>query len=589
MAPVDRANPVRVITDPDVARREYESAASVAVDIETTGLRPGRDAVALVALASPVHPPAVIRTPDGVVPEWVLALLSRPNATVIGHNIAAFDLPFLIRAGLRPNPSTTYIDTLVLEALCLVSGRRDLKKDLASTLHRRLGVTIDKTIDHSQWLRQELSLDQMRYVAQDVAYLHDLYDAQVQHARRYNLVDVVAAEVALVPVTATMVARGLPVRRRALLAAVEDRVRRARETTTKLEQLGLKNPRSSHQVRRFFHDKYGLVLESTDADTMATVVAAGAPYSDVAALVLQARQDMKAEMYDSDWLDRYVDPDGRVRTRYWQLGTDTGRYSSSDPNLQQVPRSLRHVVGYEHSDSRQIVALDYSQLEVVIAAALFKDPRLISAVGSQDVHSFTASLMYRVPPDRVTPDQRRAAKAATFTALFAGGVAGVQKSAHALGGVLSKDEAAAVLDRFFAAYPLVQQVIERVRRLVWRHQVEGRPYKVVVPHGPVRYLYPDVRMSASTVINTVVQGTAAVGLKRAMRKIWVTNPDWVAATLHDEVVCDVQAAEAVHVAEVCRRIMESEMSNLVGLGVRTSAKVGPTWAGDAEPRVVNVD
>lgn len=578
-----------MITDPGVARREYESAATVAVDVETTGLRPGRDSVAVVALASPARPPAVIRTPDGVVPGWVLELLSRPGATVVGHNLAAFDLPFLVHAGLRLNRRTRYVDTLVLEALCLVSGRRDLKKDLASVLRRRLGVEIDKTIDHAQWsARRELSLDQVRYVAQDVAYLHDLADVQTRHASKYGLAGVVEAEVALVPVTATMSARGLPVRRRALLDAVADRVRRVNEVTATLTALGLANPRSSQQVKKFFRDQYGLVLESTDADVMATVAAAGAPYSPVAALVLQARQDLKAEMYDADWVDKYVDPDGRVRTRYWQLGTDTGRYSSSEPNLQQIPRSLRHVVGYEHSGARQIVAVDYSQLEVVIAAALFGDRRLAAAVASQDVHAFTASLMYHVPPDAVTPDQRRAAKAATFTALFAGGVPGVQKSAHALGVALTDAEAESVLVAFFAAYPTAQRVVTSVRRRVWQHRTEGRPYKVAIPHGPVRYLYPDARLSAPVVINTMVQGTAAVGLKRAMRRIWETNPDWLAATLHDEVVCDVGTDEALHVAETCRRVMEDEMTRLVGLPVRTSVKIGPTWSGEPERPVVHV-
>lgn len=580
----------QVLLDPERIRQEYQTVGTVALDIETTGLSPTQDKIAVVSLAAPARPPAVLRLPDGTLPPWLKDLLTRPTVTVVGHNLAAFDLPFLVAAGLRLSVFTRYVDTLVLEALCLTSGRRDLKKDLATTLKRRLGVVIDKTVDHAGWRNPDLTEDQVLYAANDVAYLLPLFEAQTRRLHELGLAEAADLETSLVPVTASMVHRGLPFRPHVLLEAVERHKSDAEATQRYLASTyGVTNLRSSVQVKRMFEERFGLPLKSTDADTLAMIAVSSGPQADVARMVETARQHAKLTMYDSRWVRSHVDPDGRVRSRYWQLGTDTGRYSSTDPNLQQIPRSLRHAVGYDPGSGRCLVAIDYQQIEVVIAAALFRDPDLLKAVGSDDVHTITASFMFGCSPSSVTPEQRRTAKAATFTALFAGGVPGIVRSARALGVDLSHRAAQEVLSRWYSAFPVVEARISALRKNLAVLNARGTPYKVTVPNGgPVRFLVGE-RMTASTVINTLVQGTAAVGLKRAMRKLWERFHPALVATVHDEVILDVEEDDATWTADEARETMERAMRSVVGLPVRTSVKIGPTWGTDPEPRSVHVD
>lgn len=582
MARVDYrvTSPEQVITDPSRIRREYESIGVVAIDLETTGLSSSRDKIALVSLMSPTKPPAVLRIFDGRLPPWLVDLLSRCT-TIIGHNLAAFDLPFLLHAGVRLSTRTRYIDTLVLEALCLTSGRRDLRKDLATTLERRLDVKIDKSIDHAGWLNDDLSDRQILYAANDVAYLLPLFDAQAKKLRELDLLEAMELEISLVPVTATLVYRGLPFRVAELSAAIQKRRRFVDSVQREFfENYGVSNIRSAPQIKDLFRRYFDFDLKSTDADTLTIIASSYGRMAEVAREIEIVRRYAKSTMYDDRWVESYVDPDGRVRARYWQLGTDTGRYSSTKPNLQQFPRSLRYVVGYDDGVDRRLIAVDYHQIEVVIAAILFKDVDLIRALSANDVHMFTASILFDLPPSLISPMQRQVAKAATFTALFAGGVEGVRRAALMFGVNLSHDRAAEVLSRWYKTFPTVKSKIDNLRRKLTTFRAKNLPYKVTILNGgPIRYLIDD-KITPSTVINTIVQGTAAVGLKRSMRRLWERFGMDLVATVHDEVVLDVPFERADETAVEAAQIMQHEMSRILNFNVKVKFRVSRTW-GDA--------
>ncbi len=565
---------VQVITDPEDAREIYSSAAMVGVDVETTGLRPFCDRVAVVSLASPARPPAVLRCPGGNVPAWIFDLLQRPGITVVGHNLAAFDLPFLMAAGLRLSPDVRYVDTLILEQLCLVSGRRDLRRDLKSTLHRRLGVDIKKDADHSMWESVELTEQQLIYCAQDVSYLTDLMDAQFARISELDISDAAALECRVVPVTASIVATGLPFRRATAAAAKAMYDCQISEMLEMLRGFGIQNPRSSVNIQAYLRS-VGINVKKTDVEVLEHLIAVRPDQAEVISTILGARRLLKREMYDGEWFDRYQDPDGRVRARYWQLGTDTGRFSSSDPNLQQVPRDMRWLVGYD-DPGRSIVSIDYSQIEVLISAAIFNDPALLRDVASSDFHRSVASRMFNVSPENVTPEQRSVAKAASFTILFAGGAAGVVRAANNYKVKLSQTDAADVVQTYYELYPTMSRVIATIRKRITACQIGDRPYVVRVPGGPKRVLIGD-SLTPSTAINTVVQGTAAVGLKRAIRRIWERYPNAIAAVVHDEVVLDVDDGLVDEVTNFASTVMADEMENLIHLRPNVHSTIGHTW------------
>src|SRR5690606_38661775 len=168
---------------------------------------------------------------------------------------------------------------------------------------------------------------------------------------------------------------------------------------------------------------------------------------------------------------------------------------------------------------------------------LMREHRIVNAYTSgTDLHSYVASLVFKKSPEEVTKNERTAAKAGSFTLLFAGGVPGLQSSARQGGLQLSRNEAEEIIDAYMDAFPAVAAFVARIRR-----QVQGRQvFPLRIPRGPRRVLVRRAfDIPASQVINTLVQGTAAAGLKHALIRIKEAGiGDMVRAVVHDEIVLE---------------------------------------------------
>lgn len=569
-----RATRADVVRDVDVALRAYANASEVAVDLETSGLRPEADDVLVVSLAARGLPTAVLHVHGSPPPELVKLLNSK---RLVGHNVTTFDVPFLAKYGYDPLRSAGWDDTLLLEQLCLTSGRADLSKSLQATLKRRLNVVIEKSVDHAGWSSHELTDEQVRYAAEDVDYLLRLRDEQLRLLGTLCLWSSWRVEREASRATATMVVRGVPV----VAQALRDYVRQARVAAEGVREecakiLGPINPASPKQVVDAFARRFGIKLSSSDDETMASLSRQPGDVGRAAALVREYRQLKKVQMYDEEWVEKHVSSDGRVRSKYWQIGTDTGRYSCTDPNLQQWPRRMRQVVGFQPDDGRVILSADYSQIEVLIAGDLFRERRLVEAVLRGDVHRYVASLLFGVEEGEVTDEQRAVAKAASFTLLFAGGKHGLNR---ALGGPnsLSDDQADRVIASFYRSFPKAWAGIESIRSQVRLCKEQGRALRVRVPGGPVRSLYGE-KLTPSTAVNTLVQGMAAAGLKASLVKLVQAGlGEYLCAVVHDEVVLDVPERIADEAAVEVKRCMAEGMEGLVGVRPGVKIHLGLRW------------
>ena len=304
--------------------------------------------------------------------------------------------------------------------------------------------------------------------------------------------------------------------------------------------------------------------------------------------VLEYRQRTKIKSTYVDALPGLVNPrTGRIHTRYNQTGSATGRVSSNDPNVQNIPvrtelgRRVRKAFVAEKRPDWTLLAADYSQIELRILAHLSKDSGLIEAFHSGlDIHAATASSVYGVPVDEVTQDMRRIAKIMNFGVVYGLSPFGISRQTG-----LSSEDGRAFIDNYFGTYPSIHEYIESVKA-----QVRSSGY-VETLKGRRRYL-PEVRSSNFNVraagdrmaINMPIQGTAADILKIAMvlvqeRLDALGLRSMMIVQVHDELIFEVPQDELEGMKQVVVELMPSALELAVPLDVEL--KTGYTW-GDME-------
>lgn len=323
---------------------------------------------------------------------------------------------------------------------------------------------------------------------------------------------------------------------------------------------------------------------STGADVLETL----AEGHELPAKVLDWRQLDKLKRTYADALVEQINArTGRVHTSFAMAATSTGRLSSIDPNLQNIPirtedgRKIRHA--FVAKPGRLLLSLDYSQIELRLLAHVADVGALKQAFHEgQDVHALTAGQLFGVAPDEVDPTMRRKAKAINFGIIY-----GI--SAFGLGRQLgiTNEEAAAYMKAYFERYPGIQEYMDRTKRFCReRGYVEtlfGRRCHVPGIHDKNAV---HRNFSERAAINAPIQGTAADVLKRAMIRVPPTlarhRLDAKAAmllTVHDELVFEADADAADQMAEVVKRVMESATLPALQLSVPLTVDVrrGHSW------------
>ncbi len=301
-------------------------------------------------------------------------------------------------------------------------------------------------------------------------------------------------------------------------------------------------------------------VHSTAADVLETLAAE----HEIARLVLDYRQLVKLKGTYVDALPALINPStGRLHTTFNQTGATTGRLSSSNPNLQNIPirtelgRQIR--AAFVPELGWRLVVADYSQLELRLLAHFSRDPGLVDAFRrGEDIHARTAAEVFGVPLMFVTPEQRRAAKAVNFGIVYGQTPFGL---AAQLG--ISREEAARYIESYFARYPgvkrFVEESIEKVRQTGITRTLFGRERPIPDIHSS----NPNARAFAErTAINTPLQGTAADLIKLAMIRIDRELAEQrlrarMLLQVHDELVFEAPPEETEPLAQMVKSRMES--------------------------------
>jgi DNA polymerase-1 len=319
---------------------------------------------------------------------------------------------------------------------------------------------------------------------------------------------------------------------------------------------------------------------STDADTLEGL----REKHPIIGLILEHRQLSKLKSTYVDALPQIVDPiSGRVHTSFGQASTATGRLSSSNPNLMNIPirtelgQRIRRAFKAGRPD-HVMVSADYSQIELRIAAHLSGDPKLLGAFAAgQDIHTATAAAVFKIPIESVDPNQRRLAKVANFGSIYGQGEYGLSQQLGITG-----DVARDFLKEYWSTYSRLKEYLDEVRH-------KAREEGFVVSATGRRRAIPDLRSpnfqlrsaAERMAINFPMQSLAAdiikIAMVRLQREIEADHIEGrMLLQVHDELLFEVPESEVDQFAEKVPRIMTGAYELETGIEVET--KVGPNWA-----------
>ena len=572
------------------------AAEAIAFDTETTSLDYMQaDLVGVSFAVEPGHAAYVpfghdyTGAPDQLPRETVLAklrpILESARPAKIGQNLK-YDMSVLARAGIAL--AGVAFDTM-LESYVLDSTAT--RHDMDSLALKYLGHRTIHYEDVAGKGAKQLSFNQIPiedagpYAAEDADVtlrLHRVLRPRLdEHASLAKLCDTV--EIPLVPVLSRVERNGVRIDVRRLNQQSAELAERMREIEASAHESagGPFNLGSAKQIRTILFEQLGLpVLAKTpkgQPSTAESVLQELAFDHALPKLILEHRAVAKLKSTYTDALPACVNPaTGRVHTSYHQAVASTGRLSSSDPNLQNIPvrthegRRIRQA--FVPDPGLRMVAADYSQIELRIMAHLSGDRGLCDAFASgADIHRATAAEVFAGGAAEVTDEQRRSAKAINFGLIYGMSAFGL---ARQLG--IERGEAQRYVELYFSRYPGVKAFMDTTRESArergWVETVFGR--RLYLPEIGSSNVHRR-QYAERTAINAPMQGTAADIIKRAMLSLdaWIAEsgaPVRMIMQVHDELVFEV-AGEAVE--EVTPRIRE-RMTGAAALSVPLVVDVG---------------
>ncbi|MBI2887109.1 MAG: DNA polymerase I [Chloroflexi bacterium] len=577
-----------------LARRLAE-APQVVVDVETTSIRPMEAALVGIALCPaageayyvPVGHLEGPNLPLELVRERLAPALADPAKPKAAHN-GNYDLIVLEEHGFRIAPLAS--DTMI--AAFLLGEKALGLKNLAFS---KLGIEMTQITELIGTGARQLTMDRVA-VAQAAPYacadadmtarLQGLLEGALQREGLWELYAQV--EMPLVPVLVQMERWGVALDTAVLAQMSRDLGERMGELETEIYQsvghhFNINSTQQLGQVLfeelRLPHGRRTKSGYSTDQGVLESLRGA----HPVVEAVLEYRQLTKLKSTYVDALPALVNPrTGRVHTSFNQAGAATGRVSSNDPNLQNIP--IRTELGrrvrtaFVPAPGSLLMSADYSQVELRVLAHLSRDPGLIEAfLNDEDIHTATASVVFGVPPEEVNKDHRRVAKVVNFGIVY--GLSGFGLS-QAIPG-MARAEADAFIDTYFARYPGIRTYIsDTLREGVERgyvHTLLGRRRNVpelVHPNAQVR------SAAERMAINMPVQGTAADIIKVAMINLHKALPERglrskMILQVHDELLFEVPQEELEEMQRLVPEIMSAALELVVP--VKVEVKVGATW------------
>ena len=517
-------------------------------------------------------------------------MLEDPSILKIGQNMK-YDAKIFARVGLDVAP----IDDTMLLSYALHAGLHNHGMDALS----------ERYLDHTPIPIKSLLgggksaitfdrvpvADAVKYAAEDADItlrLWELFKPRLHQARVTTVYETM--ERPLVPVLADMEIAGIQVDRDTLSRMSNAFAQKMAGLEAEIHSLAGQtfNVGSPKQLGEILFDKMGLEGGKTGKTgayaTGADVLEDLATEHELPARVLDWRQLSKLKSTYTDALQDHINPEtGRVHTSYVIAGANTGRLASTDPNLQNIPirseegRRIREA--FVAPAGKTLVSLDYSQIELRILAHVADIPALKTAFREgQDIHAMTASEMFDVPLEEMTPDIRRKAKAINFGVIY--GISGFGLARNLR---IPRAEAQGFIDRYFERFPGIRTYMDATTEFAKANGYVQTLFGRKIHTPEINAKGPTAGFAKRAAINAPIQGTAADVIRRAMIRMPKAIADMPARMLlqvHDELLFEVEDAAVDELIAVAKDVMENASMPAVKLDVALTVEAGrgANWA-----------
>lgn len=551
--------------------------------------------------------------------EWdtLTELFFNPKLVIVFHN-AAFDIRVLQACDIDIKGKIH--DTMIASYL-LNNGIPGISHKLIDVAKRELSVVMDKTLQAQDWMKAQLTEADIKYAMDDVKYTYKLCLKMMKRIKEEDLSTAYEIECRAIKATVQMEATGFRMDRYATDNYAND-LRESGESykaafieelhgllmdvghdglplhdsgefnlnkaTKGSEKLGTKvyagyNPGSSQQTLKYLKI-IGIepINEKTGKPSLDQKILEEfrKEFSIIDTYLKWKRTDKLQQMCKS-FIKHQVEDTWRIHPEFRQMGTVTGRYSSQKPNLQQVPRGdMRYL--FKPEKGRLLAVLDYGGMELNAASSprIADETQMMDAFkAGADIHRRTASLMFKKKEVEVTPEERQAAKATNFGALFGSSPGGLVNYFSSRGLTITYEEGEKFLKAWFEAYPKFADWHKQCRNRVER----GEAVRMV--DGRRRFLHGEDAVYTKFCNNTV-QGTCASIVKLAMAVIYdrlpaIDETARMVAMIHDELIIECVHEKAEKVLEMAKSVMEEAGKEILGDEVALIAEgnYASSWGG----------
>ncbi|MFN3991745.1 MAG: DNA polymerase I [Tabrizicola flagellatus] len=524
-------------------------------------------------------------------------VLEDPAILKIGQNMK-YDWKIFARHGIRITP---FDDTLLM-SYAMHAGLHNHGMDELSDRYLGYQPISIKTLlgsGKSQITFDRVAIeDAVKYAAEDADVTLRLWQTFKPRLHRAKVTTVYETlERPLVPVLADMEMAGIQVDREVLRGMSNVFAQKLVQLEEEIQDIaGEKfNVGSPKQLGEILFDRLGLPggekgktgAYGTGADILEDITTLEDSHPQgarLAARILDWRQIAKLKSTYTDALQTAINPDtGRVHTSYSIAGANTGRLASTDPNLQNIPvrteegRRIREA--FVAPEGRVLVSLDYSQIELRILAHIADIPELRRAFEEGiDIHALTASEMFNVPLDQMTPDIRRKAKAINFGVIY--GISGFGLARNLR---IPRAEAQGFIDRYFARFPGIKGYMSDTVKFAQENGFVQTLFGRKIHTPEINAKGPGAGFAKRAAINAPIQGTAADVIRRAMIRMPSAIRDIDAKMLlqvHDELLFEVAESDADRLTAAAKAVMEGAAHPAVSLKVHLAVEAGRgrTWA-----------
>jgi DNA polymerase I-like protein with 3'-5' exonuclease and polymerase domains len=614
------------------ALKELQKIPKLCLDAETTGLDSHVSKLRLLQLCTTDE-----KVEDRVIYVLDLFKISDTSGLkeliesremLLGHNLN-FDLQFLFSINI--DYKGKIFDTYIAER-CLRAGFKekkvspklqkpyfdDVSCSLKAVVSRRLELDISKEQQVSDWSKEELDIEQIEYAAKDVDLLPKIAADQLKELAEEALLDLYSLESKCIHSVASMCYRGFNVDIGKLVALKNAIQIKLDDITldfcTKLDSAlpsELKLPRKTDgslaigkNLRKEFNPGSGVqctkcfealgvalpVSPGTGKSTLNQIQLAEFDSDDPLLNLYRKRTKVETQLEHAEKLIANINPiTNRIHSGYNQYGANSGRFTSSGAkktstkkvknqfaiNAQQIPRDKEFRECFVATPGYKLIICDFSQIELRLGAELIGIPQMIEAFKQgHDLHTVTASLIYKIPLEEVQKNQRQEGKTLNFALLYGMGFRKYKTYAAQSGKIISLSEAKVAHASFHNAYPRLRQWHRERSAMV----EDGWTY-VRTPLGRRRLLsYNDATMTACA--NTLIQGAGADVLKLSLAKLssHLGNEAHLVACVHDEIVLEAIEDKVDYYKDILESCMkEAAETILKEVPSKADASFGDTW------------